>query len=48
MPTITKCTATATISSSSTLASATGWKARRYTCGPSGTTNASAISTCTG
>jgi hypothetical protein len=46
MPTIMKCTATDTISSSSTLASATGWKARRYTCGPSGTTKTSATTTC--
>src|SRR5690606_1135889 len=42
-----KCTATEIISSTRTLASATGWYTRRYTMGPRGMTSASAYSTLT-
>ncbi len=46
-PSIVKCSATETISSTSTLASASGWYATRYSSGPSAVTVASVSSTWT-
>ena len=46
-PTIAMCSATETISSTSTGAEAIGWYIRRYIIGPIGTTIASVSSTCT-
>src|SRR5690606_6931211 len=46
-PVMAKCSATEMMSSTSTLASATGWYTSRYSMGPMGTTNARENSTAT-